>query len=386
MRILTGKYKYQKIELAKNALFSPIITATRESIFSILNNYLDWSQVNVCDLFAGSGILGFEALSWNSRFCFFNDISLRYSEIIKQNCDRLQIKNADVSCNSYSQFLLQLKAQNQLLDLVFIDPPFQKVNLVFASIDLLLAKKLLNQQAIIVVRTNQKMVWNQYAPSLSILQSKVYGQHYLYFLQMTSNVAPKSEFDLKKSHLLVVSGPSGVGKKAIIQSLLANKELNLAYSTSVTTRPPRTNEKDGTDYHFFSVNAFEKAIARNDFLEYAKYLDQYYGSSKTYVQNLIDQGKNVLFEIELEGAITIKKQFPQTVWIFLFPPSYEELRRRIEQRGTETVAQIDQRLAKAQKEMQQVREHNLSDFCLINDSQRATIEEIVTILKKEWKK
>ena len=385
MRILSGKYKYQKIELAKKLTFPPIVTTIRESIFSILNNHLTWDNVYVCDLFAGSGILGFEALSWGSKFCFFNDLNCRYCKIIDQNCTRLQATNVDVRCSSYEQFLLQLKVKKTKLDLVFIDPPYQKPHLLFASIDLLLKEKLLNNQAIIVVRANQQINHPKHN-SLSLLTSKVYGQHYLYFFQFNQNLDSAKHLRIGKSGLVIISGPSGVGKKTIVQALLAQKTLNLAYSVSVTTRTPRLNEKDGIDYHFFSFPAFEKAILRHDFIEYAKYLEHYYGTSQTFVQNLIDQGKNVLFEVELEGALKIKQKIPQAVWIFLFPPSYQELKRRIEKRGTESLSEIKRRLQKAEAEMSQVRENNWADFCLINDSQTKTFQEIVNILQKEWKK
>ena len=205
---------------------------------------------------------------------------------------------------------MKIKSNKTTLDLVFLDPPYQKKELIFQSVDLLLDKQLLNDQGIVVVRTNQKIFWNKY-PHLSVLTSKLYGQHHLYFLRFAKNSLSAKTLNLQNSKLLIISGPSGVGKKTIINSLLAKKTLNLVCSTSVTTRLPRANEQDGLDYHFFSVNAFEKAITRHDFIEYAQYLGCYYGTSKTYVQKLIDQGKNVLFEIELIGALEIKKQFPQ---------------------------------------------------------------------------
>lgn len=384
MHIFAGKYKYRKLLLSKKLPFHPIVSAIRENIFNILGNYLIWNEVSVCDLFAGSGVLGLEALSRGARFVCFNDVNSRCVQLIRDNTTRLQISNAKVVCATYQQFLLQRSIQNQCFDLLFLDPPFVKMHFIFQAINLLLHKQLLNDQAIVVVHSKESLTWKQYN-NFIVLKTKIYGVHYLYFLKFHKQMTD-CKLNLKQSKLLILSGPSGVGKTAIVQTLLTNKDLNLTYSVSITTRAPRIDEQDGVDYHFFSPAAFEKAIARNDFIEYAKYLNHYYGTSQTYVQNLLDQDKNVLFETELEGAINIKKRFPQAVWIFLFPPSLAELRSRIEKRGTEISAEINQRVKKAEQEMHQIRTENLSDLCLINNDQQQTINAIIKFVKKEWVK
>ncbi len=383
MHIITGKYKHQKVKLTKSLPFQPISTAIRESIFAVLNNYLPWNKVVAADLFAGSGILGLEALSWGSQFCFLNDISQTCCQMIQQNLSHFQIKNGQVSCLHHKQFLLQLKVNKHKLDLVFIDPPYNQVNLVFESLNLLLTKKLLNPQAVIVIRTNQALSWNQ-SSHLPILTSKRYGKHYLVFLQFI--LKPQPKLFLKQTKLLIISGPSGVGKKKIIQSLLTEKSLNLAYSISATTRPPRFNEQNKVDYLFLSTISFKEAIANNQFVEYAQYLDEYYGTLKSSIQKLIEEKKNILFETEIEGALAIKKQFPQAFWIFLFPPfPYEqELRKRIQKRATETETEIEKRIAKAKTEMEKVKKGNLADYYLVNDCQKTTGKTIIHHLQKWW--
>ena len=150
--------------------------------------------------------------------------------------------------------------------------------------------------------------------------------------------------------LLVVSGPSGAGKGTIC-NLLREKLPELAYSVSVTTRQPRPGEVDGQDYFFKTVPQVKDMIFRGELLEYAQVYGNYYGTPKPYVQKLLDEGKDVLLEIDIQGALQIKKVFPGGVFVFVVPPSLEELSARIYKRGTDREDVIRQRLAAATHEL-----------------------------------
>jgi len=155
----------------------------------------------------------------------------------------------------------------------------------------------------------------------------------------------------KKGTLFVFSGPSGVGKGTLNARLFAEFGDQMAFSVSATTRAPREGEIDGTHYFFISKQEFENRIANNDFLEYAQFAGNSYGTPKSYVMSLLEQGKNVLLEIEVQGAMQVMARMPSCVSIFVLPPSFEELERRLRGRGTETEEKILKRLETAKGEL-----------------------------------
>ena len=157
--------------------------------------------------------------------------------------------------------------------------------------------------------------------------------------------------DQKKGTLFVFSGPSGVGKGTLNAKLFAEFGDQMAFSVSATTRAPREGEIDGTHYFFISRQEFESRIANNDFLEYAQFAGNCYGTPKSYVMSLLEAGKNVLLEIEVQGAMQVMARMPECVSIFVLPPSFEELERRLRGRGTETEDKIVKRLETAKGEL-----------------------------------
>ena len=155
----------------------------------------------------------------------------------------------------------------------------------------------------------------------------------------------------KKGTLFVFSGPSGVGKGTLNAKLFAEFGDQMAFSVSATTRAPREGEIDGTHYFFIDKQEFENRIANNDFLEYAQFAGNCYGTPKSYVMSLLEAGKNVLLEIEVQGAMQVMERMPECVSIFVLPPSFEELERRLRGRGTETEDKIVKRLETVKGEL-----------------------------------
>ena len=149
--------------------------------------------------------------------------------------------------------------------------------------------------------------------------------------------------------LVVVSGFSGSGKGTLMKALLEKYD-NYALSISATTRQPRAGEENGREYFFVTKEQFQEMIREDQLIEYAQYVDNYYGTPKAYVEKQMDAGKDVILEIEIQGALKVKEQFPETLLVFIMPPSAEELKRRLVGRGTETEEVIQSRLERAVKE------------------------------------
>lgn len=158
---------------------------------------------------------------------------------------------------------------------------------------------------------------------------------------------------MKKGKLIVFSAPSGSGKTTIVRHLLAQQELNLAFSVSCTTRAPRGAEKHGEDYYFIDWKTFKQHIKNEDFVEWEEvYTNHFYGTLQAEVQRLWHQGKHVIFDIDVAGGLRIKRKFPnETLAVFVKPPSVDELKKRLKQRSTESDAKIDMRIAKAHVEL-----------------------------------
>ncbi len=167
----------------------------------------------------------------------------------------------------------------------------------------------------------------------------------------------------KKGFLIVISGPSGGGKGTVVKRL---REMmpELALSVSATTRPPRAGEEDGREYYFMDRDAFEEMVAREEILEYTSYCGNYYGTPKKEAQRITSLGKNMILEIEVEGAAQIKKLYPDAVSIMLIPPTIEEMRERLLGRGTESIETVEKRLARAVEEIKLAPEY---DYIVINE-------------------
>lgn len=184
---------------------------------------------------------------------------------------------------------------------------------------------------------------------------------------------------MKRGLLIVFSGPSGVGKGTIRKLFFDRPELNLTFSVSMTTRKPRDGEQDGVDYFFVSEEAFLEAIEKDEFLEYAQFVGSYYGTPKAYVDRLLDEGKNVLLEIEVQGALQVRERMPQALSIFIVPPNFEELERRIRGRRSEPEEIIRQRLAKAERELKTMGNYK---YVICNDDPQLAADLTALIIKR----
>lgn len=182
-----------------------------------------------------------------------------------------------------------------------------------------------------------------------------------------------------KGLLIVISGPSGAGKGTICKSLLSkHPELNL--SVSATTRSPRQGEVEGINYYFMTKDDFKEKIKDGDFLEYAEVYDNYYGTPKSNVEEILNQGKDVILEIDIQGALKVKENCDSGIFIFILPPSMEELKQRIIKRGSETPESLMKRFKSAYKEINYVSRYN---YAVVNDEVEKATEKIEAIILAE---
>ncbi|MDU5534736.1 MAG: guanylate kinase [Anaerococcus sp.] len=184
---------------------------------------------------------------------------------------------------------------------------------------------------------------------------------------------------MKKGFLLVISGPSGVGKGTVLHDLM-NTQKNLVYSVSVTTREKRDGEVEGVSYFYKSHEEFKNMIDEGQFLEYAHVHNNYYGTPKEFVDKKINEGKIVVLEIDVQGAVNVKKNTENAVFIFLAPPSLSELKNRIVGRGTETENDINLRMKNARKELEYIKYY---DYLVINDHINSAINSVNEIINAE---
>lgn len=181
---------------------------------------------------------------------------------------------------------------------------------------------------------------------------------------------------MRKGTLYVFTGPSGAGKGTLLSRLRA-EDARIFYSISATTRAPRPGEIDGEHYYFLAKADFERKIEQNAFLEYAKYVDNYYGTLEAPVEQKLAAGFDVILEIEVQGAMQVKEKRPDAVMVFIAPPSFEELARRLRDRGTEDEEKVRKRLETAQKELESM---NLFDHVVMNDEIERAVQELHEIL------
>jgi len=183
--------------------------------------------------------------------------------------------------------------------------------------------------------------------------------------------------------LVVISGPSGVGKGTIRKALFKIPDNNFVYSVSMTTRKPRQGEVDGVDYFFVSREEFEERIKNNGFLEYAEFVGEYYGTPIDYIDNQMDKGKEVIIEIEVQGALQVRERMPEAIFIFIVPPSKKSLLDRLKIRGTEEEKKIQERITKAEREFGLAYKY---DYIVVNDEVENAADRIYAIIRAEHAK
>ena len=183
---------------------------------------------------------------------------------------------------------------------------------------------------------------------------------------------------MEKGVLLIISGPSGSGKGTIVERLV--DDLGYRVSISATTRNPRPNEENGVHYFFKTKAEFEKMIEAGELLEHACFCDNYYGTPKEYVERQLVEGNNIILEIEVQGALQVKKKYNDAVLIFTMPPTIAELRRRLVNRGTEDMETIDKRIKRAEEELEYLPQY---DYIVINDTVEQAVRDVDCIVRAE---
>lgn len=183
---------------------------------------------------------------------------------------------------------------------------------------------------------------------------------------------------MNRGLLIVVSAPSGCGKGTLLAEILKDKDYY--YSVSATTRSPREGEVDGVNYHFATREEFEDLIKSDGMLEYAQYCGNYYGTPKKEVEKKLSEGKNVILEIEVQGAMQVKEIAPEGVFVFILPPSVSELKKRLLKRGTEEISVIEKRVSEAVGEIKYAEKY---DYVIVNDDLSKAVDDFKTVISAE---
>jgi guanylate kinase len=186
------------------------------------------------------------------------------------------------------------------------------------------------------------------------------------------------EMKPKRGHLFIISAPSGAGKTTLVKAVLKQFK-DMRYSISYTTRKPRAEERDSVDYHFVSKQDFKKGIKKGRWAEWAEVYGNYYGTSAEFIEKSLSSGRDILLDIDVQGTLQILKHYPDSVTIFILPPSMDDLRKRLEIRGSDSQAVIEKRLVNASKEMDQ---KELYHHIIVNDKLPEAIKELSAIFKK----
>ena len=183
----------------------------------------------------------------------------------------------------------------------------------------------------------------------------------------------------ERGKLIVISGPSGAGKSTVVFKAIEGRS-NVCFSTSVTTRKPRPNEVDGKEYFFVDLDRFKEMVENDELLEHAEYVANSYGTPRAYVEQKLNEGLDVILDIEVQGARQVNEKMPDAVKIFIIPPSMAELRKRLENRGTDTARAIEARLVRARQEYA---EADFYDYIIVNDNAEKAAEELSAIMTAE---
>ncbi len=187
----------------------------------------------------------------------------------------------------------------------------------------------------------------------------------------------------RKGLLIVISGPSGVGKGTVRKALFKMEGHDFVYSTSMTTRKPRNGEREGVEYYFVSDEEFKNNIERNNFLEYAEFVGNHYGTPLDKIEEQLSLGKEVVLEIDVAGAMQVKARMPEAVFVFIAPPTYSELEERLRNRGTETKEVICERIRRARSEIKLAPAY---DYIVVNDTVENAADRILAIVRAEHAK
>lgn len=181
-----------------------------------------------------------------------------------------------------------------------------------------------------------------------------------------------------KGKIIAISSPSGGGKTSIVKKILTDFP-QIIFSVSATTRPKRANEKNGVEYFFISESEFEQKIKNDEFIEWERFYDYYYGTLKSFVLDNIDSGRSVLFEVDVKGALSLKRIYPESVLIFIDPPSFEELVKRLKQRKTESESDLQKRIERAKMELQF---KDKFDYVFVNDDLNKVYKSVKSLIEK----
>lgn len=206
-------------------------------------------------------------------------------------------------------------------------------------------------------------------------ETKINSLHISHTSQLTGPLKMTNQ----KGKIFVITGPSGVGKGTVVERVLKNVD-NIYLSISATTRKKRDGEKEGINYYFKTKEEFERMIKADEFVEWAEFAGDYYGSPKFAINNYLSCGKDVLLEIEIQGAKQVREKYSESILIFLAPPSFEELEERLIKRQTESIDKVKVRLKKAKSEMKEIK---LFHYLVVNDKLNEAIDNVTSIIKAE---